>query len=385
MPAPPPTDSGQPPEKRVGLVLGAGGVLGVAWLLGGLSALAERTRWDPGSAERIVGSSAGSIIGAYTAAGVPPWLVAARSNGEVFDGLEGMEDLPDSESEATRFRLHRGPPPFGPGSWRMVRRALKLPKGSAQRKGALILGLLPRGFVSTEPLEGAIRRVVPEGWVDHPGLRVTACDYATGALTAFGDPDAPQVDLATAVAASCAFPPFFHPVKIAGRRYIDGGIRSPSNLDLLAGEGLDLVICLNPLSFPERLGPPPRQWRARMGEALRANARRSGARGREGTRERHPGRRDRADRRGPRADGRQHDEPAQPARGRRAGGANRRQADCRARQLGSARRPARGRAPQGRAARRAAVRVAGPSSRARGRAKPRDARRVTHCNLRQSG
>jgi len=276
--APSPSENGPAAEKRVGLVLGAGGVLGVAWLLGGLSALAERTRWDPGSAEKIVGSSAGSIIGAYTAAGVPPWLVAARSNGEVFDGLEGMEDLPEEESEATKFRLHRGPPPFGPGSWRMVRRALKLPKGSAQRKGALILGLLPRGFVSTEPLEGAVRRVVPEGWVDHPGLRVTACDYATGALTAFGDPDAPQVDLATAVAASCAFPPFFHPVKIAGRRYIDGGIRSPSNLDLLAGEGLDLVICLNPLSFPERPGPPPRKWRARMGEALRANARRCVAR-----------------------------------------------------------------------------------------------------------
>jgi NTE family protein len=40
---------------RVGLVLGAGGVLGGAWLTGGLHALAEETDWDPGSAEFIVG------------------------------------------------------------------------------------------------------------------------------------------------------------------------------------------------------------------------------------------------------------------------------------------------------------------------------------------
>ena len=53
---------------------------------------------------------------------------------------------------------------------------------------------------------------------------------------------------AEAVAASCAIPGFYHPVTVAGRRYVDGGICSVSNLDLLCGEGLDLVICLNPMS-----------------------------------------------------------------------------------------------------------------------------------------
>ena len=51
-----------------------------------------------------------------------------------------------------------------------------------------------------------------------------------------------------AVAASCAIPAFYHPVSVDGRRYIDGGICSPSNLDLLCGEELDLVVCLNPMS-----------------------------------------------------------------------------------------------------------------------------------------
>ena len=55
-------------------------------------------------------------------------------------------------------------------------------------------------------------------------------------------------DLADAVAASCAIPGFYRPVQIGGRRYVDGGVCSASNLDLLRREGLDLVIALNPLS-----------------------------------------------------------------------------------------------------------------------------------------
>ena len=72
---------------KVGLVLGAGGVLGGAWATGGLAALADETGWDPGSADYIVGTSAGSVIAALIAAGVPPWFMVAHSAGESFDGL----------------------------------------------------------------------------------------------------------------------------------------------------------------------------------------------------------------------------------------------------------------------------------------------------------
>jgi NTE family protein len=50
------------------------------------------------------------------------------------------------------------------------------------------------------------------------------------------------------VAASCAIPGFFRAVEIAGRRYVDGGLSSASNLDVLAHERLDMVIALNPMS-----------------------------------------------------------------------------------------------------------------------------------------
>jgi len=50
------------------------------------------------------------------------------------------------------------------------------------------------------------------------------------------------------VAASCAIPGFFAPVSIGGVRYVDGGVHSPTNADLVAGLGLDLVVVSSPMS-----------------------------------------------------------------------------------------------------------------------------------------
>jgi NTE family protein len=234
---------------RIGLALGAGGVLGGAWLVGGLHALATETEWDPASAEYVVGTSAGAMIGSLCAAGVPPWFMVAHSAGEVFEGVTDVNGRPAAEADRSAgaaFRLERALPPLGPGSWRLALKSLSKPTG--QTPGALLSGWLPRGVVSTEPLKRTVRRVVPRGWPDHPNLWVIGCDYATADRVPFGRADAPRVDLGDAVAASCAIPAFYYPVTIAGRRYVDGGMHSPSNLDLLAGLGLDLVICFNPTS-----------------------------------------------------------------------------------------------------------------------------------------
>src|SRR3712207_8998797 len=103
---------------RVGLVLGAGGVLGGAWHTGALAALARETGWDPGSADYIVGTSAGSVIGAFTAAGIPPWFMVAHSRGESFEVLTGPDGRPAAEADRSgggNFGLHRGIPGIGPG------------------------------------------------------------------------------------------------------------------------------------------------------------------------------------------------------------------------------------------------------------------------------
>jgi NTE family protein len=242
---------------RIGLVLGAGGVQGGAWLTGGLDALADGTGWDPASADVVVGTSAGSVIGSLCVAGIPPWFMVAHSAGETFDGVVDAQGRPAAEADRSggaQFRLERAWPPLGPGSWPLALRSLREP--GRFTPGAAFAGWAPRGVFSTAPIEDIIRRAVPSGWTEHPNHWVVACDYASGRRVAFGRPGAPRAELAEAVAASCAIPAFYHPVEIGGRRYVDGGIYSTSNLDLLRDRDLDLVICLNPTSSLH----PARAW-----------------------------------------------------------------------------------------------------------------------------
>ena len=234
---------------KIGLVLGAGGIQGGAWLTGGLDALAETTGWDPAAADYVVGTSAGSMMGALCASGVPPWFMVAHSRGEVFEGVVDADGRPAAEADragGARFALERALPPIGPGSWRLALRTLASPR--RYTPATVFTGWLPRGVFSTESLKDTIRRVVPEGWSPHPNLWIVASDYETGRRVPFGRPGSPDAELADAVTASCAIPGIYHPVTIGGRRYVDGGIYSASNLDLLRDEDLDLVVCLNPTS-----------------------------------------------------------------------------------------------------------------------------------------
>jgi NTE family protein len=234
---------------RVGLVLGAGGVLGGAWLVGALHAIASETGWDPGSSQHIVGTSAGAMIGALLACGVPPWFMVAHSAGEELEGLADARGGPAStadRSAGASYRLDRSGLALGPGSWRLAAASLARPYRYSPM--AVISGWLPRGLLSTEPLKDTIRRACADSWAPHPNCWAMAVDYRTGKRVAFGRADAPSAELPDAVAASCAVPAFYRPVEIGGRPYVDGGVYSTSNLDVLRKESLDLVLALNPMS-----------------------------------------------------------------------------------------------------------------------------------------
>lgn len=220
---------------RVGLVLGGGGVRGASWLMGGLFGLAAETGWDPATADLIAGTSAGAVVAALTAAGAKPWEALAPERADLLRALlEGSAFHP----EPTLRSLWPGSPPLLWG-------ALLAGPSHATR---LVAGALPEGFVSTEPIARLIRERAPAGWPPGRRLWIVATDYTTGDRVAFGRSGAPVASLAAAVAASCAIPGFYRPVTIGGTRYVDGGVHTGANLDLVAGQGLDLVICLNPLS-----------------------------------------------------------------------------------------------------------------------------------------
>lgn len=241
---------------RVGLVLGAGGVLGGAWLTGALHAVASESGWDPGSSEYIVGTSAGSMIGALLACGVPPWFMVAHSAGESFDGLTDARGQPSATADrnaGATFRLDREGLALGPGSWRLALASLARPYRYSPM--AVLSGWLPRGIISTEPLKDTVRRACADDWAPHPNYWAMAVDYGTGRRVAFGRSGSPPAKLPDAVAASCAIPGFYRSVSIGGRQYVDGGVYSTSNLDVLRAEPLDLVIALNPMSSLHAAAP----------------------------------------------------------------------------------------------------------------------------------
>lgn len=218
---------------RIGLALGGGGVLGGAWEIGALHALRQRMAFDPRDAEYLVGTSAGALMAALLAAGV----------------------FPDLElTDATTRRQEAFPWPL-PGSLSLGINGLR--ERGSRRWIMTLAGLMPRGSLSTQPIQQAVRRRIPEGWPSQRHLWIVATDYGTGERVVFGRRGAPLASLGAAVAASCAIPGVYQPVEIEGRQYVDGGLSSATNLDLLEGIGLDLVICVNPMSSPIGF-PPPR-------------------------------------------------------------------------------------------------------------------------------
>ena len=177
---------------------------------------------------------------------------AARRAGQAAErveqtlGLARAAGQDGSRLDGSGYRLARALPPIGPGSWRLALRTLVQPQRHSH--AAKLCGWLPRGFVRTDPISELIEAFVPGDWLDHDSYWAVAADYSSGKRVAFGRAGAPPAKVSEAVAASCAIPAFYHPVSINGRRYVDGGICSPSNLDLLRGAELDLVVCLNPMS-----------------------------------------------------------------------------------------------------------------------------------------
>lgn len=235
---------------RVGLVLGAGGVVGQAYHSGVLAALEHDLGWDPRTAEVIVGTSAGSITGTLLRSGVPAselaaWSVRAplEAEGVLLERMFGTEHPQFDPFDAAQL-LRRRPSLPGP---HMVRRAVTRPWHF--RPVAAAMSLLAPGTIDIRDQLTALREVEDRTWPQDP-LWICSVRRRDGRRTVFGRPGTPEVPLHLAVASSCAVPGYFAPVEIGGQAYVDGGAHSPTNAAVLRPCGLDLVIIVSPMSGP---------------------------------------------------------------------------------------------------------------------------------------
>ncbi len=248
---------------RIGLVLGAGGVVGHAFHAGVLRAVAEATGWDPRIADIVVGTSAGSHVGALLRGGLPAADIAARVTGDplsvegraLLARVGGPETIPSPRTRAVGMAA--------PG---LLFRAALRPWGT--RLGTLTAAALPTGRISLRPFAARVRWLFGDAWPERP-LWLPAVRLSDGQRVVFGQDGSPPTDVGTAVAASCAVPGWFTPVEIGGVRYVDGGVHSPTNLDLLAGQGLDLVIVSSPMSVARHAMRPSLDLPARATLRLR--------------------------------------------------------------------------------------------------------------------
>lgn len=240
-----------PDGPRVGLVLGGGGILGGMWLMGALYALEEASGFLPSQASHVVGTSAGSVIGTLGAEGIrPELLVHHQRGGDVSQMAERFhEPIRGAEEESRSLISWTGtvPRPVLGSPCLALRTALqpwRYPPMTA------LTAWIGRGFLSTAEIGRLVRALVPSGWSSHPNLWLVALDYASGRRVVFGREGSPRAHLDEAVQASCAVPGLYRPMRIDGRLYVDGGVWSPSNLDLLSHDDIDLdvVIALNPMS-----------------------------------------------------------------------------------------------------------------------------------------
>lgn len=232
-----------PGEVRRGLVLGGGGQLGAAWMVGALWAIEQVHGIDLRTCDYFVGTSAGSIMAALLASGVTPDQLRRHQLGEpVEEGpLAGYWWDYDKATGGSR----PGVPRFGPGSTGIMR---NLTKFRQMPPTAVLSAFLPEGKGSLARVGHLVEAVnPPDEWTDHPGTFIVAMDYETGERVAFGSPGAPPTDLASAVMASCSIPAWFAPAVINGRRYVDGGACSATSVDLLADLGLDEVFVVAPM------------------------------------------------------------------------------------------------------------------------------------------
>ena len=206
------------------LVLAGGGVTGIAWEIGVLLGLQENGLDIPATADTIIGTSAGSTVGAQLRTGNSLAGLFARQMDENHGEISPRIDV---ELLTTIFGMMTDGGTHDDG----------------QRRGIGELAL--SALTVDEPTRRAVieRRIGTDAWPD-AALIITAIDAATGEFVTWTKESG--VSLTDAVASSCAVPGVWPCVTINGRRYYDGGLRNSANACLAAGH--DTVYVLAPLT-----------------------------------------------------------------------------------------------------------------------------------------
>jgi NTE family protein len=209
----------------LGLVMGGGGIVGIAWETGVLAGLQEATGFDPTTARIIMGSSAGSVIGAQAALG------------------RDLAELVAIQSRPPRTGANRPMPDFTSGPQAEIMQILTGGNDAdAAHLGALAMAC-DTALTEDDYVESFRSMLGTDEWPD-VDLRVTTCECETGRGVAWRADDG--IGLVRAVASSCAIPGFFPTVGHEGKHYTDGPRGRGMTRDLLTEAEADVALFIGP-------------------------------------------------------------------------------------------------------------------------------------------
>ncbi|HEV2656855.1 MAG TPA: patatin-like phospholipase family protein [Ktedonobacteraceae bacterium] len=203
------------------LVLGGGGTTGIAWETGLLLGLRDGGV-DVTDAGLVVGTSAGSVVGAQITTGIDLEALYALQ----------LQPLEQTKEQVVPFDFATLMQVFTAGAGAPDAQTARARVGAA----ALAVKTMPEAA----RLEIIAARLPVHEWPHEQRLAITAVDTQTGAWVIF-DRNA-GVPLTLAVAASCAVPGIYPPITIGEHRYMDGGVRSGTNADIAKGAGRVLIV-----------------------------------------------------------------------------------------------------------------------------------------------
>jgi NTE family protein len=211
------------------LVLGGGGPVGIAWETGLLAGLADGGI-DVSDADWILGTSAGSFVGAHLALSRDP-IAMLRAEFAAADQIKEAAPTGRPAPDLTPLMSVMMSKP--PGEPLAVEGRLKLATMA-----------LEATTVSEEAFIAGFGPLAEHHGPWPTGYACTAVDTADGELVIWGEDKA--APLIRAIASSCSVPTIFPPITIEGRRYIDGGMRSGTNADMARGHGKVVIVAVAP-------------------------------------------------------------------------------------------------------------------------------------------
>lgn len=236
---------------RIALALSGGGPLGAIYEVGALCALQESLNGiDFTQLQHYVGVSAGGFIAAALANGITPRALCAsfiENDNEPSETFDPSWLLSPAYGEFAR-RAMLLPGLLASALWHLTASQKSLVH-ALERLGPA----LPTGVFSNEKINIELSRLFSQAGRANDfrqlksQLTLVATDLDSGDAIPFGRPGWDHIPISKAVQASSALPGLFPPVEVDGSYYVDGALKKTMHASVALDEGIDLMLCLNPL------------------------------------------------------------------------------------------------------------------------------------------